>query len=109
MPQFSGGHHTGAVGDLPPLEEPGGARAAMARVMKPAGRAYSGGGTTGDGDPCPLVPEHGKMESINGSTPPKQWCPHQSHDGKGKEPGTRAMWPQQGLAAAVAEYRGGHA
>ena len=77
-------------------------------IQTATGRVYNGPPTTGDGDPCPLNPEHGRMLSINGANPPKQHCPHQSHDGKGKVPGTRSIWPQQGLAQAVAEYRSSH-
>lgn len=107
------GQHVGGVNDLPPLEEPGGARAAMARVMKPAGKAYSGGGTTGDGDRCPLVPEHGIMLVLQG-TSGKQHCPHQSHDGtwsasEKKRPPTRSIWPTKFFAEAVAAWKESHA
>lgn len=52
----------------------------------------------GDGDVCPLVPSHGRMLFVNGST--NQYCPHQSHDGVWGEAGTvktepsRAFWPK---------------
>ena len=77
-------------------------------LMTATGRAYSGPPTTGDGDPCPLVPEHGRMESLKGSSPAKQWCPNQEHDGHGKVPGSRSIWPLYNLPQAVAEYRASH-
>lgn len=67
---------------------------------------------TGDGDRCPLVPEHGKMYvSKDHQT---QRCVHQSHDGDpktavgGERPATRASWPlsDDALARAVEEYLG---
>ena len=65
----------------------------------------------GDGDPCPFDEgkekdqQHGKMLTIPGSYPAKQYCPHQSHDGKAGEGQTRAIWPlgDNALAAAVAQ------
>jgi hypothetical protein len=56
------------------------------------------GADTGNGDPCPLNPEHGKMYFLNGST--NQYCADQSHDGApksapgGPQPMTRKVWPQ---------------
>lgn len=67
----------------------------------------------GSGDPCPLtVPgtePHGKMLVLNGST--KQYCPHQSHDGRpkthplGAYPATRHFWPIQFFTREVELYR----
>jgi hypothetical protein len=83
----------------------------MARVAKPTGKEYHGGGTTGDGDPCPITPEHGKM-LVRGDT---QYCPHQSHDGdwaSGEHRGpTRAFWPlgNRARAEAFAAWKETHA
>ena len=72
------GQHVGGVSDAIQGDE-GGARAAMARLTKPTNRG-AGRPTTGDGDPCPLVPEHGRMILVHGNE--RQWCPNQDHDGK---------------------------
>lgn len=54
----------------------------------------------GDGDPCPIEPlEHGRMTFMQ---PPstRQYCAHQSHDGRpsthplGASEPTRCMWPK---------------
>lgn len=48
---------------------------------------------TGDGDVCPLNPDHGHMTYLSGTK--SQWCPDQSHDGKpngGVQ--TRSFWSQ---------------
>lgn len=61
----------------------------------------------GDGDTCPLFPEHGNMQTVRGSTPPKQYCPHVIHDGKaGRDgvPASRAFWPLYGFDDTVASY-----
>jgi hypothetical protein len=59
----------------------------------------------GDGDPCPLNPEHGHMFWLVGSD--NQWCPHRAHDGLRKVPPTRAFWPKghRSFDEAVAAYR----
>lgn len=59
----------------------------------------------GDGDPCPLFPEHGKMVTIPGTK--KQYCPHVEHVQHKDRPATRAIWPLEdgALAAAIAEAR----
>jgi hypothetical protein len=44
---------------------------------------------TGDGDPCPHDPEHGRM-IVTGSK--RQWCPVQSHD----MDGTPALYEYDG-------------
>lgn len=44
--------------------------------IKPTGRRHSGGGTSGNGDPCPR-PGHGKMQVLASG---REWCPNQSHD-----------------------------
>lgn len=50
----------------------------------------------GDGDVCPLNPEHGQMMFLSCS--PSQWCPDASHEGvwtfDGKERATRSIWPK---------------
>lgn len=52
----------------------------------------------GDGDHCE-VEGHGRMLTIRGSVPPRQYCPHQGHDGQpkthpdGVTPQTRAIFP----------------
>jgi len=65
----------------------------------------------GDGDLCPLVPSHGKMSALMGTS--KQYCRHQSHDGRpkshplGPTDPTRSFWPlaDNAFAKAVAEYK----
>lgn len=53
---------------------------------------------TGNGDVCPIDPEHGHMVVLPGQEE-RQFCPHQSHDGRpkthpeGEAPPTRAFWP----------------
>lgn len=61
---------------------------------------------TGDGDPCPLRPEHGNMFVLvgTGGNPPMQYCSHVWHDGHGGVPRTRAVWPLYGLEDTVATY-----
>ena len=97
------GQHVGSVGDLPPLDEPedGGARAAMARLTRPTARVYTGGATTGDGDRCPLFPEHGRMIVLTSS----QWCPSHEHEPVGGRQMTRAFWPIVGLEAEAKRWR----
>lgn len=63
--------------------------------------------SVGDGDNCPLFPDHGPMLTINGSNPPMQYCPDQMHDGvwgADKAPASRAMWPLYGLEDTVRTY-----
>ena len=64
----------------------------------------------GDGDVCPVDPLHEQMFTLMGSTPPKQYCPDQSHDGEwaegAKSPPTPRIWPLHAFEAAVAEYHG---
>lgn len=72
---MSEGQHIGRVSDA--IDNEGGARARMARTMKPTGKAYSGGMShLGNGDFCP-VEGHGKMYVLSSG---RQWCPDQSHD-----------------------------
>lgn len=59
----------------------------------------------GDGDRCPLNPEHGHMYVLQSHTgAPKQYCSHVDHDGKGKRPGSRSLWPLYGLEDTVNTY-----
>lgn len=57
----------------------------------------------GDGDTCPLRPEHGRMFVLP-TNPPKQYCPHVWHDGLADIPQTRAIWPLYGLEDTVSAY-----
>lgn len=67
----------------------------------------------GNGDVCPLFPEHGNMLVLpteKGVTP-KQYCPHVDHDGRGKSqytpegmPRSRCFWPLFGFEETVASY-----
>lgn len=63
---------------------------------------------TGNGDTCPLFPEHGNMSVLRTShDAPHQWCAHQVHDGQpGKTgvPRSRALWPLYGFEESVAAY-----
>jgi hypothetical protein len=69
------------------------------------GRAGSG---VGNGDLCPLWPEHGNMLVIPNSDPPKQFCPHVQHDGPVGSHGaiapSRSVWPLYGFADSVTTY-----
>jgi hypothetical protein len=65
----------------------------------------------GDGDRCPLFPNHGNMLVLNTKGPPKQYCSHVIHDGGGvpddgghRPPRTRAVWPLYGLEETVQTY-----
>lgn len=66
-------------------------------------------GGTGNGDTCPVNPEHGHMLVLNGDQ--TQYCPDQSHDGRpktaplGATGPSRKLWPYQFFAEAVAEWR----
>jgi hypothetical protein len=62
--------------------------------------------TTGNGDTCPLFPEHGPMLVLEGRVP-MQYCPHAQHEGTLGDDGpaaSRAMWPLFGLEDTVASY-----
>jgi hypothetical protein len=62
---------------------------------------------TGDGDRCPLFPQHGHMIVVKGSSPAVQWCPHVQHDGgpgKNGEPRSRNRWPLYGFEDTVQTY-----
>jgi len=63
--------------------------------------------SAGNGDVCPLFPEHGQMLVTSGN-PPKQLCPHVEHDGgpRGSDgaPRSRALWPYHGFEESVASY-----
>jgi hypothetical protein len=54
----------------------GGARARLAKTMKPTGRTFTGKSDSGNGDPCPTE-GHGRMWVLASG---RQWCPDQSHD-----------------------------
>lgn len=56
------------------------------------------GSDLGDGDRCPLDPEHGKMYVVARN---RQWCPHSDHARKKL---TRCYWPLYDLKEAVAAY-----
>ena len=61
----------------------------------------------GNGDVCPLFPDHGRMYVIKDSDPKKQYCPHQVHDGGVRTsgiPASRAMWPLYGFEDTVKTY-----
>lgn len=63
--------------------------------------------SVGNGDTCPLFPQHGVMLVLGGSTPVQQVCPHQEHDGgpgKGSAPQSRSVWPLHGFEDTVATY-----
>jgi hypothetical protein len=56
------------------------------------------GNGLGDGDYCPLNPDHGQMYFLSGSD--RQWCPDVEHAGRlashpqGPAPATRSYWPK---------------
>jgi hypothetical protein len=60
-------------------------------------------GDIGDGDTCPLFPQHGNMFTIPGDVP-KQYCAHIIHDGRKDVPATRSIWPLYGLDDTVHTY-----
>jgi hypothetical protein len=114
---MSGGQHVGAVRDQASPDaaerdarELARAQAAAAKKAVKPRALRNTGPTTGDGDPCPLDAEHGRMLSIQGTK--RQQCPHQSHDGRPKShpagplPATPHIWPleDRALAEAVAAY-----
>ncbi len=53
---------------------------------------------SGNGDVCPLNPEHGYM-LVNPQDPSRQWCSAQEHDGRparhpqGESSASRSFWP----------------
>lgn len=64
-------------------------------------------GGIGDGDICPLFPEHGPMFTLKGSSPPAQWCPDSTHagrPGKAGPPTSRSQWPLYGFEDSVQTY-----
>lgn len=71
------GQHVGALSDA--IEDDGrsAARNALRAVMKPRGKAFTGKSDLGNGDVCPINPEHGKMYNMPSG---RDWCPHHSHD-----------------------------
>lgn len=80
-------------------------QAAVKAALKPQARRRVE--QTGDGDTCPLDPEHGRMFVLKTGVV-CQYCPNQSHDGvwtpEGKSPKTRKVWPYHHLAEAVADH-----
>lgn len=61
----------------------------------------------GDGDACPLFPEHGQMVCLLQEDPPMQFCPAQIHDGKPGRNGvapSRNIWPYHGFEDTVKSY-----
>lgn len=76
------------------------------KVAIATGRVYTRrpGDDIGDGDRCPVEPEHGKMLTIRGTD--RQYCPHQTHDGiwdkEGHRDPTRSGWPIQHISFAAA-------
>lgn len=97
------GQHVGAQSDSLVADE--GLQAARAaqqaarEAIKPRSRqkAYR----LGDGDICPVNPEHGPMFVLSAKGgPATQWCPDQSHDGT-----SRALWPLHTFEAAVKAYK----
>lgn len=70
----------------------------LARLAAPSGRRITRRPTTGDGDLCPLDSSHGSMLVLRltfgqSVIAPRQYCPHQSHDGSPSRPAERASWP----------------
>jgi hypothetical protein len=65
---------------------------------------------TGNGDVCPLFPDHGQMLVLAAKpgAAPRQYCPHHAHDGEGHGedaiPRSRSMWPLHGFEESVATY-----
>jgi len=65
---------------------------------------------TGNGDVCPVTPDHGHMLVMSDHT--RQYCPHHDHEGRADKPDkpglmrTRAFWPtgMDSFPKAVAEY-----
>jgi hypothetical protein len=61
----------------------------------------------GNGDTCPLFPEHGNMFTLKDSDPPLQRCAHQAHDGEpgpSGAPASRSVWPLYGFEESVVTY-----
>lgn len=62
-------------------------------------------GEIGDGETCPLFPEHGNMFVLKSpGKPDMHYCPHVAHDGRRDLPRSRNMWPYHGFAESVAAY-----
>lgn len=69
-------------------------------------------GEVGNGETCPLFPEHGNMFVLpQEDGPPMQYCPHVEHDGRwastsqpGSTPPSRNVWPVYGFAESVQSY-----
>lgn len=74
--------------------------------------AMSRKGDLGDGDTCPLFPEHGNMYVLRTEgKAPLQWCSNVVHDGTGpkdaqglRPPPSRAFWPLHGFEETVAAH-----
>lgn len=107
---MSAGQHVGAVSDhLVEDETRSAARAAqeaLKKLARPIEREHRVKHDYGDGDRCPLAPEHGKMYVLT----TRQYCSHAAHEGRpGRDgsPRTRAFWPKgdNALAAAVAAHQ----
>lgn len=63
-------------------------------------------GDVGNGDECPLFPEHGRMFVLQGANrPPSNYCSHVIHDGWRDVKRSRAIWPVHGFEDAVDAYR----
>lgn len=67
-------------------------------------------GDIGNGDCCPIYPEHGPMFAlpVRPGHPQQQYCPHVDHDGRSKSqhtpealPRSRAIWPMHGFGDTV--------
>jgi hypothetical protein len=63
----------------------------------------------GNGETCPLFPEHGNMFILAplAGKPPMQYCSHVIHDGHGgpdSVPRSRKFWPVHGFEESVAAY-----
>lgn len=62
-------------------------------------------GEIGNGEECPLFPEHGVMFVLNDAgKPPVNYCPHVAHDGRRDLPRSRNTWPVHGFRESVAAY-----
>jgi len=74
--------------------------------------AMAKSGIKGNGDTCPLFPEHGAMNALSPiqGRAPMQWCPNAMHDGAGfSAPGirnktSRSFWPLHGFEESVEAY-----
>lgn len=64
----------------------------------------------GNGDRCPVNPEHGNMFVLKSGT---QFCAHSDHvehkvKGVVVRPATRSIWPGEGFDAAVRAWKESH-